>query len=72
MKTVIHVNRHHIAANRKAATALPVFTVKDYRQNRRGNHVEVLGPSTYIYSPDKPLPCGAVAWVETHAEVIVK
>ena len=55
MKTVIHVNRHHIAANRKDGGDRPVFTVKDYRQNRKGNSVKVNGLVTFVYQPDKPL-----------------
>jgi hypothetical protein len=70
MKTVIHVNRQNLARNRKGES-LPVFTAKDYKQNRRGTRVEVLGPSTFVYSPEKPLKCGAIAWVETDAEVRV-
>ena len=72
MKTVIHVNRHHIAANRKDGGARPVFTVKDYKQNRKGNRVSFDGPCEFVYSPDKPLKCGAVAWIETQAPVTVE
>jgi len=28
-----------------------------------------MGPSRVVYSPDKPLSCGAKVWVETEAEV---
>jgi hypothetical protein len=31
MKTLLHVNQHHIKANSKGAN-LPVLTVKDYKQ----------------------------------------
>ena len=41
MKTVIHVNQHHIKANAKGAS-LPVLTVKDYKQNRKCNEVVVV------------------------------
>jgi hypothetical protein len=33
--------------------------------------VEIKGPSKLVYSPDKPLSCGARVWVETEAEVEV-
>ena len=65
MKTVIHVNQHHIKANAKAA-GLPVLTVKDYKQNRKCNEVVVKGEMRIIYSPDKPLPCGAIVWIPTN------
>lgn len=67
----IHVNRHNISANRKDGQRRPVFTVKTSKGNRKGNAVEIRGESVLRYSPGKPLPCGAVAWIETHAEVIV-
>ena len=73
MKTRIHVNQHNIRANAKGAD-LPVITVKDYRQNRRANRAEIIGPdgsvvAVIVYSPDKPLSCGARVWVETDLEV---
>ena len=70
MKTRIHVNQHNIKANAKGA-GLPVLTVKDYKQNRKCNEVEINGPSKVVYSPDKPLSCGARVWVETEADVTV-
>jgi len=68
MKTRIHVNQHNIKANTKGAD-LPVLTVKDYKQNRKCNEVEINGPSKVVYSPDKPLPCGARVWIETEADI---
>lgn len=68
MKTRIHVNQHHIRANAKGAD-LPVLTVKTYKENIKCNSVVVHGPSTVVYSPDKPLSCGAKVWIETEAKV---
>ena len=70
MKTRIHVNQHNIRANAKGAD-LPVLTVKTYKENVKCNRVAVHGPSTVVYSPDKPLSCGAKVWIETEAEVTV-
>ena len=70
MITRIHVNQHHIKANAKGED-LPVLTVKTYKENRTCNEVVVHGPSRVVYSPDKPLSCGAKVWVETEAEVEV-
>ena len=74
MKTVIHVNQHNIKANSKGSE-LPVLTVKDYKQNRKANHAAVVDADgkalgKVVYSPDKPLPCGAKVWIETEMEVI--
>jgi hypothetical protein len=72
MKTIIHVNQFHIKSNRKNNTSLPVFTVKTYKSNTRCNEVIIMGPSKIVYSPDKPLSCGARAWIETQAKVETK
>jgi len=71
MKTKIHVNQHNVRANAKGAD-LPVLTVKTYKENRKCNRVVVHGPSAVVYSPDKPLSCGAKVWIETEAEVEIK
>ena len=52
MKTRIHVNMHKIRFNKKHGTNNPVITVKTSHSNY---HVEILGPSTVIYRPEKPL-----------------
>ena len=72
MKTIIHVNQHVIRANKKTGKCDPVITVKNYKSNTYVHEVEVLGPSKIIYSPDKPLSCGARVWIETESEVVCK
>lgn len=72
MKTIIHVNQHVIKSNRKNSENKPVLTVKTYKDNRYAHEVEIKGESKVVYSPDKPLSCGAYVWMETEAEVIVK
>lgn len=69
MKTIIHVNQHNIKSNTIKGTTLPVLTIKDYKQNRKANMISCDGPFKIIYSPDKPLKCGAKVWIETEAEV---
>ena len=71
MRTIVHVNQHHVRSNATKGTDLPVLTVKTYRSNRYAYEVEVKGPSKLVYSPDKPLSCGARVWLETEAEVEV-
>jgi hypothetical protein len=71
MKTIIHVNQHVIKANRKNGVEDPVLTVKTYKDNRYAHEVEIEGPSKVVYSPDKPLSCGAHVWIETHHEVTI-
>lgn len=60
-----------IKRNHKYGTDEPVITVKTYKSNDYGHEVEILGPSKVIYSPDKPLSCGARVWIETEADVDV-
>jgi hypothetical protein len=69
MKKRIHVNQHKIRSNKKNNLNEPVITVKTSKSNNYGHEVEILGPSKIIYSPDKPLSCGAKVWIETEAEV---
>lgn len=69
MKTIIHVNQHLIRHNNKTGERLPVLTVKGSRGNRRAHVAVINGPCRVVYSPDKPLPCGARVWIETSADV---
>lgn len=74
MRTRIHVNQHNIRANAKDGKRRPCITVKDYKRNRKTNLAEIVDASgavvaRFIYSPDKPLSCGARLWVETELEV---
>ena len=71
MKTIIHVNQHIIKSNYKNKERKPVLTVKTYRDNNYASEVEIKGNSKIIYSPDKPLPCGAKVWIETESEVVL-
>lgn len=71
MKKIIHVNQHVIKANRKNGVEDPVLTIKTYKDNIYAHEAEVLGPSKIIYSPDKPLSCGAHVWIETQADVLI-
>ena len=70
MKTRIHVNQHKIRSNKKYNLNEPVITVKTSKSNTYASEVEIKGPSKVIYSPDKPLSCGAKVWIETESEVV--
>jgi len=71
MKKRIHVNQHIIRANAKKGERNPPLTVKTSKANYKCTSVEVQGPSTVVYSPDKPLSCGAKVWIETNSPVLV-
>jgi hypothetical protein len=74
MKTIIHVNQHEIKKNNKNGTNDPVLTIKTYKSNDYA-HEAVIRSDTgeevarIIYSPGKPLSCGAHVWIETKNEV---
>ena len=72
MKTIIHVNQHKIKSNSKTGSKNPVLTVKTYKSNTYTNRVKIDGPCTVVYSPDKPLSCGAKVWIETQEKVTCK
>ena len=54
MKKRIHINQHVIRANKKNGTNDPAITVKTYDRNIYAERVEIDGPSSVVYSPDKP------------------
>jgi hypothetical protein len=71
MKTIIHVNQHVIKSNRANNANDPVLTVKTYKSNQYAHEVSIDGTSRVVYSPDKPLSCGAHVWIETSAPVTI-
>ena len=70
VKAIIHVNQHRIRSNLKTGKKEPVLTVKTYKNNVYCNEVIIDGPSKVVYSPDKPLSCGARVWIETDSAFV--
>lgn len=68
MKTIIHVNRQHIAMNLKDGGDRPVYTVKAGGKTFYAREVIIDGPSRAVYN-GRQLACGARAWIETDAPV---
>ena len=71
MKTRIHVNQHIIRKNHKEGSSDPVLTVKTYKSNTYCHSVDIEGPCRVVYSPNKPLSCGARVWIETENDILV-
>jgi hypothetical protein len=69
MKTIIHVNQHVVRRNTKTGSTDLVLTVKTYKENKYAHAVRIDGPCRVVYSPDKPLSCGARVWIETDSNV---
>ena len=64
----IHINQHVIRSNKKHNKREPVITCKTYKSNDYAHRVKINGPSEVIYSPDKPLSCGARMWIECDSD----
>lgn len=76
MKTIIHVNQNKIRANIHKENPDPVLTVKTYKSNTYGYEALLKDEqgnvvAKVVYSPHKPLSCGARVWIETQNEVEV-
>jgi hypothetical protein len=68
MRSIIHVNRQHIAQNAKDGRNRPVYTIKQGRKTRYAREVVINGPSVLVYNGTQ-LNCGARAWISTDAEL---
>ncbi len=65
----IHVNQHVIRANQRKGTREAPIRIKTSRENIACHSVQIYGASAVVYSPERPLPCGARLWIETTAPV---
>lgn len=69
-KKIIHINRNTINSNTKNGTNDPPIIVRQGRKRLGHAHELIIdGPCKIVYSPHKPLDCGARLWIETDAEV---
>ena len=70
-KRIVHVNQHVIKLNRKHNKNARPLTCKTYNQNEYAYEVELTGTGKVVYSPSKPLSCGAQVWIETYDPIIL-
>lgn len=69
MKTIVHVNRQHIAMNAKDGKNRPVYTVKQGGKTTYCTGFTVLdGKVEGIYNGTQ-LKCGARAWLEVAGRI---
>lgn len=63
-KTIVHVNRHFIAHNRKTGDNVPVYAIKHGRRTVYAQSVSIEGGTTTFVDPRcaDPLPCGATIY----------
>jgi hypothetical protein len=70
MKKRIYINKHKIKKNEKSKTSSEsVITVFFGKKRLHTNEVVIDGPCKVVYSPDKPMSCGASVWIETESHV---
>jgi hypothetical protein len=61
----VYINRHVVAANQKSGARNPPITILRRKAQREyAREVELIGTARVVYSPDKPLSCGARVWIE--------
>jgi hypothetical protein len=65
----VHVNQHVIRRNTSTGERNNVITVQWKNKSYPVRTLRIQGESEVVYSPDKPLSCGARVWVETRAEI---
>lgn len=71
--TRVLVNRHVIRANRDHGRSDPPLSiVRSGEPVSRACAIEIGGPARLVYSPERPLKCGATVWLETYAPVVAK
>jgi len=76
VKKIIHINQHKIKSNIKKDNPEPVITCKTYKSNDYAHNVEIKDKDNntvakVVYSPKKPLPCGARVWIETEEKIVL-
>jgi hypothetical protein len=55
---------HIIRRNQKTGEREPPLTIIRGSKRERGSAIEIVGAAKIVYSPDKPLKCGARVWIE--------
>lgn len=76
MKHIIHINQHNIKHNKKCSPEerKPVITNKTYKENSYSKGLSIYHQGVkvleVVYSPDKPLSCGANVWIECDDKIV--
>lgn len=65
----LHVSQPNIRKNLKEGTNEPVLTIQTSKGPVYGHRVKINGESELVYSPNKPLSCGARVYIETTSEI---
>lgn len=60
----VHVNQHVIRRNKMRGEKAPPLRIIRKGKSEPAFEVELIGKARVVYSPDKPLKCGARVWIE--------
>lgn len=72
MAVKVHVNQHVIRANKVNGENNPPLRVIRKGRSEPAYVVELVGAARVVYSPDKPLKCGARVWIEADDAIAVQ
>lgn len=65
---IVHINRHHLAANTKDGGNRPIVSIKHKGTTRYAREVVFNGPCKLRYD-GTALECGARTWIETTSDI---
>jgi hypothetical protein len=60
----VHVNQHVIRRNKTHGENAPPLRIIRAGRSEPAFEVDLIGPARVVYSPHKPLRCGARVWIE--------
>ena len=60
----VHVNQHVIRRNKTNGENAPPLRIIRGGRSEPAFEVDLIGPARVVYSPHKPLRCGARVWIE--------
>ena len=60
----VHVNQHVIRSNKLRGEREPPLRIIRRGRSTPAYAVDLIGPARVVYSPDRPLKCGARVWIE--------
>ena len=60
----VHVNQHVVRRNKRCGEHAPPLRIIRKGKSEPAWEVELIGKARVVYSPDKPLKCGARVWIE--------
>lgn len=67
----VHVNQHVVRRNKTRGENAPPLRIIRKGKSEPAFEVELIGKARVVYSPDKPLKCGARVWIEAEDAIAI-